>query len=292
MEKEHSQMEIYVDNVREHTLTGGKEEKEENTLQPYVNFNVKGDYEEVVKLFSSDNKETFKNKKDGSKITVDDNKITFDETPENIAAAVDIAQDKGWEKIKISGGSRSSKAEIWFQANIRGIETSGYQPTEADKKRLLGAQQRQKEERQKEEGLDIKPKAETQDTKEQKQDDKEKNSKKEEQEKEKTLSQNGRFAVARKEIMAEVQKVMPLNEQEQHDLEMAIDKQLAMAAQGGKTLNVKKVKENIKKGLPYVRKELEHAGKQEQKKQQREGKKRERNPSPERTIFSSKKLVR
>ncbi len=80
-------------------------------------------------------------------------------------------------------------------------------------------------------------------------------------------NQESSHVIARKEIMAEVQKVMPLNEQEQHDLEMAIDKQLAMAAQGGKTLNVKKVKENIKKGLPYVRKELEHAGKQEKKKE-------------------------
>ncbi len=56
------------------------------------------------------------------------------------------------------------------------------------------------------------------------------------------------------EIMAEVQKVMPLNEQQKHDLGVMIDKQLAMAAQGGKTLNVKKVKENIREGLSRIEK--------------------------------------
>lgn len=274
----------------------------------------------------------FTHKGDGSRITVCKNKIICDNTDRNIQSALDIAQDKGWQVIKITGGSKKAKAEIWFQAQMRGLETTGYSPTEADRKRLLGAQERQQTEQAAQEAreaeklteaLDIKPKADLQqeagdktvDTatganhessrqeqaanaptenagrpndnapervsplaKEQPAEPNQTIPEKADQ-KDKTqegstvghtLSRDQHFEYARKQIMAEVEKIRPLNEQQYHELEVMVDKQLAIVAASGKTLNVDKAKEAIRSGLPVVRHELESAGHTERSKAQQE----------------------
>lgn len=283
----------------------------------------------------------FTHKGDGSRIVVCKNKIICDNTDGNIQSALDIAQDKGWQVIKITGGSRKAKAEMWYQAQMRGLETTGYNPTEADRKRLLGAQERQqaeqaaheaKEGEKLSEALDIKPKADVQQetggksaaadrttpathqpeqaenaqTQHTLQSDKtvaERSADRPTQPSHEspeqpgresadksgakvstqetgatghTLSRDQQFEYARKQIMAEVEKVMPLNEQQYHDLEVMVDKQLAVVAANGKTLNVDKAKEAIRSGLPVIRHELESAAKAEQRQADKD---RNRNPA-------------
>ena len=133
----------------------------------FRSFNKEGRYKEIhysqtqrllhpFRLLGTD---VFENKADGSRISVKPNKIIVDNTDENIKAALDIAQDKGWTHIKIKGGSREAQAELWFQANIRGFETTGYEPSKADRQRLMGAMQNQAQTASddNEQGLDIKP---------------------------------------------------------------------------------------------------------------------------------------
>lgn len=46
-----------------------------------------------------------------------------------------MASAKGWKTIKISG-HRDFQREVWMEANLRGIETRGYRPTELDLQQL------------------------------------------------------------------------------------------------------------------------------------------------------------
>ena len=56
-------------------------------------------------------------------------------TPKNDAQTVsdmlDVAQTKNWGSIKISG-SKEFKQQMWLEANLRGIATSGYKPSKED----------------------------------------------------------------------------------------------------------------------------------------------------------------
>ena len=56
-------------------------------------------------------------------------------TPKNDAQTVsdmlDVAQAKNWGSIKISG-SKEFKQQMWLEANLRGIATSGYKPSKED----------------------------------------------------------------------------------------------------------------------------------------------------------------
>ena len=138
----------------------------------FERFNAQNEYTEVRKhvlnpsrMLDFRNEAVFEHKGDGSRITIRKNKIICDKTDRNIQSSLDIAQDMGWDVIKITGGSKTAKAEMWFQAQMRGLETRGYEPTETDKKRLLGAQERERKEQAAHSGditeaLDIKPRQE------------------------------------------------------------------------------------------------------------------------------------
>lgn len=252
----------------------------------FERFNANSEYEEVKKSklnplnILDRNEAVFEHKNDGSRITIKKDKIICDNTERNIHAALDIAQDKGWDVIKITGGSKAAKAEMWFEANMRGLETKGYEPSDADKKRLLGAQERARKEQEEVKGqsladaLDIKPKpkaressqvanaapieaqssvktAATQQTTI--------------PDKEQTVTQQQYWQQVRKEIMAEVEKFFPLDEKEHKQLENAIDNQLSLAVKAGKNLDVKQFKENIRGGLPTIRQELDAAAQMEQR---------------------------
>ena len=56
-------------------------------------------------------------------------------TPKNDAQTIsdmlDVAQAKNWGSIKISG-SAEFKRQMWLEANLRGIATSGYKPSKED----------------------------------------------------------------------------------------------------------------------------------------------------------------
>lgn len=225
----------------------------------FTHFNTNSEYEEVKqntfqRLFNR-NEFIFEHKKDKSRITINKDKIICDNTDQNIRSALDIAQDKGWDVIKITGGSKTAKAEMWFQAHMRGLETIGYQPTEADKKRLLGAQERMQKEGGKilAEALDIKPKTAASMPQ-----------KGEEAHAHQPISEVEQFNRTKKEIMAELEKVMPLNEKEYSHLENAVDEQLTMLMKKGKPRDIQKFKEDLRNGLPTLRQELNVAANAEQ----------------------------
>lgn len=235
----------------------------------FERFNANSEYTEVkqskLNLFNR-NESIFEHKNDGSRITIKKNKIVCDNTERNLHAVIDIAQDKGWDVIKITGGSKSAKAEMWYIANLRGLETTGYEPTEADKKRLLGAQERARKEQDASKGenlaeaLDIKPKKEEKTitpspssaapSKEPESDNKA--AAKESHE----ISDAERFNRVKKEIMAEVEKIFPMNEKEYTHLENSIDEQLTLLMQKGKPNDIQKFKEGLRNGLPTLKQAL------------------------------------
>lgn len=289
----------------------------------FERFNASGEYSEVKGFRSFMNKKlnpknllgmkteaVFEHKGDGSKITIRQDAVICDNTPGNLSAALDIAEDKGWDVIKITGGSRAAKAELWFQAKMRGFDTRGYKPNEMDMKRLLGAQEREHKAQEAEaakqgqlvDSLDITPRTTPTEepsrsaeeaqgtvkvpeksgqlpqtgagTKEAK---KEKNVDTPAYIQDDSLSNDERFRLMAKEIMAEVAKVVPLNTDEYQNIEDATVKQLAMAHNMGLKVNMEQVKKDIQKGLPVMRNELEKAGHDEQLLSEKDRAREERN---------------
>ena len=56
---------------------------------------------------------------------------TAQSNPQIINDMLDTAQAKNWDSIKISG-SLEFKQQVWLEAELRGIKTTGYKPTEED----------------------------------------------------------------------------------------------------------------------------------------------------------------
>ena len=56
---------------------------------------------------------------------------TAQSNPQIIADMLDTAQAKNWDSIKISG-SLEFKQQVWLEAELRGIKTTGYKPTQED----------------------------------------------------------------------------------------------------------------------------------------------------------------
>lgn len=52
-----------------------------------------------------------------------------------VKAMLDLAQSKNWKAIQIKGDPEFKK-QMWIEASIRGIETKGFKPTEADRAEL------------------------------------------------------------------------------------------------------------------------------------------------------------
>lgn len=50
---------------------------------------------------------------------------------QTVSAVLDLAQDRGWDRIRLRG-SDSFRREAWVQAQVRGIEVSGYKPKDTD----------------------------------------------------------------------------------------------------------------------------------------------------------------
>ena len=59
---------------------------------------------------------------------------------DTVTAMLDMAQSKGWESIKLKG-SEEFKREAWMEAQMRGIKTKGYEPSEKDKLELQARQE-------------------------------------------------------------------------------------------------------------------------------------------------------
>ena len=75
----------------------------------------------------------------------DDNKVLIKETKNKITTKenhlsitkdlIQIAEDKGWESIKVKG-TKEFKKDVWLEAKLRGIEVKGYKPNEQDLRKL------------------------------------------------------------------------------------------------------------------------------------------------------------
>lgn len=61
--------------------------------------------------------------------------VTRRDDPMVITAMLDLAEGRGWDSIRLAG-TQAFKKEAWFQAQLRGIETSGYRPDALDKARM------------------------------------------------------------------------------------------------------------------------------------------------------------
>jgi hypothetical protein len=50
---------------------------------------------------------------------------------QTVSAMLDLAQSRGWQSVKLRG-TDSFKREAWVQAQVRGMQTEGYQPKATD----------------------------------------------------------------------------------------------------------------------------------------------------------------
>ena len=50
---------------------------------------------------------------------------------QTVSAMLDLAQARGWQSVKLRG-TDSFKREAWVQAQVRGMQTEGYQPKATD----------------------------------------------------------------------------------------------------------------------------------------------------------------
>lgn len=50
-------------------------------------------------------------------------------SPDSIKNMLDLAEDQGWDSIKLKGFNRNFKKEAWLQAQMRGLHVTGYKPT-------------------------------------------------------------------------------------------------------------------------------------------------------------------
>ncbi|MCB5205176.1 hypothetical protein LH464_22160 [Neorhizobium sp. T786] len=60
---------------------------------------------------------------------------TKEATAENIAKMLDTAQHRGWQSITVRG-KPEFKREAWLEASARGLNVTGYKPTELDQEEL------------------------------------------------------------------------------------------------------------------------------------------------------------
>jgi len=67
-------------------------------------------------------------------------KLVTKSTATSVATSmVALAEAKNWESIKLSG-SKKFKQEVWMEASLRGMEVSGYKPSEQDLQNLANRQ--------------------------------------------------------------------------------------------------------------------------------------------------------
>lgn len=71
--------------------------------------------------------------------------VTQREDTATVDAMAIAASDRGWSAVTLSG-TEAFRREAWYQLSARGIEVTGYSPTQADKARLAEVQRAQDQE--------------------------------------------------------------------------------------------------------------------------------------------------
>jgi hypothetical protein len=69
--------------------------------------------------------------------------VTDHNHPEVVSSMVDMAESKGWSKLKVAGHD-DFKRQVWLEASMRGIEVSGFTPKDVDLAKLAELQQAQR----------------------------------------------------------------------------------------------------------------------------------------------------
>ncbi|MES9903229.1 MAG: LPD7 domain-containing protein [Sedimenticola sp.] len=68
--------------------------------------------------------------------TEKDNKlIANDNNPALIKNMMEVAENKGWEKITVTG-DKEFRRDVWMEAKARGLTVNGYAPTKQDERKL------------------------------------------------------------------------------------------------------------------------------------------------------------
>ena len=123
--------------------------KTERKIEDFDNLpdNIKNNYVGIVKnKFLGDEKVNYYDKGDDEQVNIafedrKDSLNTSRQDEKTINAMLDLASSKGWTAIKLKG-TEEFKQKAWLEAQLRGIETKGYKPTERD---LATLQSKQKE---------------------------------------------------------------------------------------------------------------------------------------------------
>lgn len=109
-----------------------KDEQEYFTKLPP---SIKNNYEAIkVNKFLKDEKVNYYDKQNPSVIAFEDRNTslnTSNSDEKTVNAMLDMAQVKGWKSIKLKG-TEEFKRQMWLEAQLRGIETKGYNPKEED----------------------------------------------------------------------------------------------------------------------------------------------------------------
>jgi hypothetical protein len=130
---------------REQPQTAGKQQSEPERgrvddlrADPVADKEEKGGVPKSVskKFLQADN--TFHYRDRENKVAFEDRgrkMMTAHNDPDVVGAMVDMAESKGWSKLKVAG-HEDFRRETWLQASLRGIEVSGYTPKDVDLARL------------------------------------------------------------------------------------------------------------------------------------------------------------
>ena len=235
--------------------TQEEQPKKSGTLQVedfyrFDRFNMQGEYKNVKRWHDFRSEFVFEHKEDHTKINVRKHKITFDNTDRNYAAALDLAQDKGWKSIHIKG-----RLDIRPQA-----DAAKNQEGKVAEPQVQGKNAEKAEERAAEKTADMPAQEASTATAK-----KTRGRPKKTAEAEPTQAQIVESAM--KEVVIEAGRVLDLDDKQITVLENILTKGIAQAAADGKPVDVKtladKVK-TVKSKLPTIRTDITKAAQMEQ----------------------------
>lgn len=104
---------------------------------PHLQANLAEPPHLVGRMFARDKDGAYRPAAGGSPVLVDkkDSLRIKGKTQDSYKAAIELAEAKGWTAIKLKG-KPAMMAGVWLEAQLKGIEVVGYEPSELDKKRL------------------------------------------------------------------------------------------------------------------------------------------------------------
>lgn len=143
LEKEKRSQHEYSEKTKENSTPALQNTKDNDV--DHLPDSIKYNYVAMIKnRLLGDEKINYYDKSDRDKFNIafEDRKSSINTSRQDektISAMIDLAESKGWKSIKLKG-TQEFKQKAWLEASLRGIETSGYTPTEQDKAELMAKQ--------------------------------------------------------------------------------------------------------------------------------------------------------